>query len=134
MKENLDRERNRETWQMQKTKRLVVGDDEMVSNNLPRRNQTPLMSSANIIIVIATEKASPSPWSSLYLPSKDQMGLLDQLWDDTFCRWASAPRKGPQVQLLLLAAASAAAAATGSVVQVTRSITIMRTASSSPRA
>ncbi|CAL9149257.1 unnamed protein product, partial [Musa hybrid cultivar] len=132
MKENLDRERNREPWQMQKTKRLVVGD-EMVSNNLPRRNQTPLMSSGNIIIVIATEKASPSPWSSLFLPSKDQMGLLDQLWDDTFCRWASAPRKGPQVQLLLLAAASAAAA-TGSVVQVTRSITILRTASSSPRA
>lgn len=27
MKENLDRERNRETWQMQKTKRLVVGDE-----------------------------------------------------------------------------------------------------------
>ncbi|CAL9039557.1 unnamed protein product, partial [Musa banksii] len=134
MKENLDRERNRETWQMQKTKRLVVGD-EMVSNNLPRRNQTPLMSSGNIIIVIATEKASPSPWSSLYLPSKDQMGHLDQLWDDTFCRWASAPRKGPQVQLLLLLllAAASAAAATGSVVQVTRSITILRTASSSPR-
>ena len=94
------------------------------------------MSSGNIIIVIATEKASPSPWSSLYLPSKDQMGHLDQLWDDTFCRWASAPRKGPQVQLLLLLllAAASAAAATGSVVQVTRSITILRTTSSSPRA
>ncbi|THU70609.1 hypothetical protein C4D60_Mb08t26790 [Musa balbisiana] len=126
MKENLDRERNRETWQMQKTKRLVVGDE----------MRTPLVSSGNIIIVIATEKASPSPWSSLCLPSNDQTGLLDQLWDDTFCRWASAPRKGPQAQvlLLLLLAAASTAAATGSVVQVIRSITILRTASSSPRA
>ncbi|CAL9136264.1 unnamed protein product [Musa textilis] len=75
-----------------------------------------------------------SPWSPLCLPAKAQMGLLDQLWDDTV---AGPPpvgklRKYNSFSPSSSAAASAtAAAAAGGVVQVTRSITILRTASSS---
>ncbi|CAL9167039.1 unnamed protein product [Musa hybrid cultivar] len=74
-----------------------------------------------------------SPWSPLYLPSKDQMGLLDQLWDDTV---AGPPpvgklRKYNSFSPSSSAAASSAAAAAGGVAQITRSITILRTASSS---
>ncbi|CAL9041650.1 unnamed protein product [Musa banksii] len=74
-----------------------------------------------------------SPWSPLYLPSKDQMGLLDQLWDDTV---AGPPpvgklRKYNSFSPSSSAAASSAAAAAGGVAQVTRSVTILRTASSS---
>ncbi|CAL9132773.1 unnamed protein product [Musa textilis] len=122
-KENLDRERNREPWPMQKTKRLGVGDE----MRTPRS-----ASSGNIIIVIVTEKASLCPRKKKCMPWDRSMGLLDQLWDDTFRSWASAPRKGPQVQVLLLLAAASAAAAAGSVVQVIRGITILRTESSSP--
>ncbi|URE13434.1 Auxin-repressed [Musa troglodytarum] len=76
-----------------------------------------------------------SPWSPLCLPAKAQMGLLDQLWDDTV---AGPPPVGKlrkynsfSPSSSAAASATAAAAAAGGVVQVTRSITILRTASSS---
>ncbi|XP_065025414.1 dormancy-associated protein homolog 3-like isoform X1 [Musa acuminata AAA Group] len=61
------------------------------------------------------------------------MGLLDQLWDDTV---AGPPpvgklRKYNSFSPSSSAAASSAAAAAGGVAQVTRSVTILRTASSS---
>ncbi|CAL9778937.1 unnamed protein product [Musa acuminata subsp. burmannicoides] len=80
-----------------------------------------------------TSNGKASPCSPLYLPSKDQMGLLDQLWDDTV---AGPPpvgklRKYNSFSPSSSAAASSAAAAAGGVAQVTRSVTILRTASSS---
>ncbi|RZS02378.1 hypothetical protein BHM03_00032454 [Ensete ventricosum] len=57
------------------------------------------------------------------------MGLLDQLWDDTV---AGPPPVGKLRKYNSFSpSSSAAASAAGGVLQVTRSITILRTASSS---